>query len=145
MEHGWHRPGRALQLSVSNVPGLHGCFVSQNGWLELSWYLPVGQSTQVPALAVPEKLPAAHGAQWRFDVAVPSVSMCVPAAHEAWSTQYVLPTPSWNWPSLHVVQLAAFSVSENVPEPHDVQLRFVIGVPSMSTCVPAAHEAWSTQ
>jgi hypothetical protein len=51
------------------------------------WYFPLGQSSQLGEFAVPEKLPAAHGAQMRFEVAVPAVSMLVPAAHEAWSTQ----------------------------------------------------------
>jgi hypothetical protein len=73
--------------SASYVPGVHGCFVSQNGWLALSWNLPLGQSAQLGEFAVPENVPAPQGAQMRFDVALPSVSTWVPAAHEAWSMQ----------------------------------------------------------
>ena len=39
------------------------------------------------------------------------------------------------------VQLGAFTVPENLPTLHCVQLRFVLTVPSVSMCVPAAHEA----
>ena len=55
--------------AASYVPGLHGCFVSQKGWPVLSWYLPLGQITHATALEVPEKLPAAHGAQMKEAVA----------------------------------------------------------------------------
>jgi hypothetical protein len=76
-----------LVKSASYVPGLHGCFESQNGWPSLSWYFPTGQSLQLGEFAAPEYVPTPQGAQMRFDVAPPSVSTWVPAAHEAWSTQ----------------------------------------------------------
>jgi hypothetical protein len=82
-----HRSGVKLVVSASYVPGLHGCFVSQNGWLASSWYLPVGQSSQLGEFAVPENVPTSHEMQLRFDVAPPSESTCLPAAHNAWSTQ----------------------------------------------------------
>jgi len=66
---------------------MHGCFVSQNGWLVLSWYLPVGQPSQNNEFAVAENLPIPHGVQMRSAAAIPSVSMCVPAVHKAWSMQ----------------------------------------------------------
>jgi hypothetical protein len=52
-----------LELSLSNVPGMHGCFVSQNGWLTLSWNLPFGHAVHAGALAAPENLPAGHATQ----------------------------------------------------------------------------------
>jgi hypothetical protein len=140
-----HRSGLELVVSASYVPGLQGCFVSQNGWLASSWYLPVGQSSQLGEFNTAENVPMPHEMQLRFDVAVPSESMCLPAAHEAWSMQMVLLAWSWNCPSLHAVQAGAFSVSENVPTPHDTHLRFAIRVPSVSMRVPAAHVAWSMQ
>ena len=82
-----HRSGAELLVSASYVPGLHGCFVSQNGWPSLSWYFPTGQPSQLGEFAAPEYVPTPQGAQMRFDVAAPSVSTWVPAAHEAWSTQ----------------------------------------------------------
>ena len=86
-EQATHRSGLELVVLASYVPGLHGCFVSQNGWPSLSWYFPTGQSSQLGEFAVPEYVLTLQGAQMRFDVASPSVSTWVPAAHEAWSTQ----------------------------------------------------------
>jgi len=82
-EHATQRSGVDSAALASCVPGLHGCFVSQYGWPALSWYLPSGHAVQLGEFAVPEKLPAAHGAQMRFELAVPAVSMLSPAAHEA--------------------------------------------------------------
>ena len=81
--HARQRSGVDKAVLDSYVPGLHGCFVSQNGWLAVSWYLPIGQIAQVSALAVPEKLPAAQAVQLRSEIEVPAVRMRVPAAHEA--------------------------------------------------------------
>ena len=71
--HARQRSGVATAVLDSNVPGLHGCFVSQNGWLAVSWYLPLGQSSQLAALAMPEKLPAAQAVQLRSEIEVPIV------------------------------------------------------------------------
>jgi hypothetical protein len=76
------RMGLELELSASYVPGLHGCFVSQYGWPVLSWYLPLGQSVQLGEFTVPENVPTPHGVQLRFEAEAPSVSTCIPAAHD---------------------------------------------------------------
>ena len=85
--HARQRSGVATAVLDSNVPGLHGCFVLQNGWLAVSWYLPLGQSVQLGKFAVPEKVPTRQGVQSRFEVRFPAASTREPAAHEAWSTQ----------------------------------------------------------
>jgi hypothetical protein len=58
-----HRSGAELLVSASYVPGLHGCFESQYGWLALSWYFPTGQPSQLGEFAAPEYVPGAHAVQ----------------------------------------------------------------------------------
>ena len=128
----------------SYVPGLHGCFVSQNGWLALSWYFPLGQISHAAAFALPEKLPAAHGVQTRSDVAVPSVPTRVPAAHEAWSTQNVLPVSSWNCPSLHAVHASALERLEKLP-PRQLMQRSGAELVVLASYMPGLHGCFASQ
>jgi hypothetical protein len=55
-----HLSGIELLVSASYVPGLHGCFVSQNGWFTLSWYFPLGQAVHSAAFAVLENWPTSQ-------------------------------------------------------------------------------------
>jgi hypothetical protein len=46
----------------------------------------------------------------------------------------------WNWPSLHVVQMAALAAPEKLPAAHGVQLRSEVELPTASMRIPAEHE-----
>jgi hypothetical protein len=76
-----HRSGVELVVSASYLPGLHGCFVSQNGWPVRSWYLPVGQTMHSTAFTVLENWPASQFSHDRSVVLVPALATCCPAVH----------------------------------------------------------------
>jgi hypothetical protein len=90
------------------------------------------------------KLPAAHGVQVRSEIEVPAVRMCVPAAHEAWSTQYVLPASSWNWLVLHGVQPAALAVPVKLPAEQSTH-RVGVELALSASYVPGLHGCFVSQ
>jgi len=79
--------GLVRVLSASNVPGLHDCFVWQNGWPALSWNVPAEHGVQLAALAAPEKLPAGQSTH-RSGVELVVVASYVPGLHGCFVSQY---------------------------------------------------------
>jgi hypothetical protein len=98
-----------------------------------SWNWPLMHTVQVTMFLISENVPTSHGVQLRFVLEVPSVSMRVPAEHEAWSMQYVLPALSWNCPSLHVVQLATLATPEKLPARQSAHSPAAVALPTTST------------
>ena len=76
--HGAHRAGDRSLALATNVPGVHGCGASQNGWPGLSWNVLSGQPVQLGALVVSLKDPAAQRVQMRFATADGAVDTKVP-------------------------------------------------------------------
>jgi hypothetical protein len=107
-----------------------------------SWNWLALHGVQAAVLSVLEKLPASHGEQLRSEIEVPSVSTRVPAAHEAWSTQYVLPASSWNWLALHGMQLAALAVPVKLPAEQSTHR---VGVALSASYVPGLHGCFVSQ
>jgi hypothetical protein len=106
------RPGVDNKLSASYVPGMHGCFTSQNGWLELSWNLPVGQPVQPTTLLRAENLPMSQPVHSRSTVLPGRLSTRSPATHCTCLEQNVWPGRPWNLPSAQMLQLAEFDELE---------------------------------
>ena len=84
--HGAHRAGDGSWAMATNVPGVHGCVASQNGWPGLSWNVLAGHAEHKPALVVLEKLPAAHGAHRSGDGSL-ALATNVPGVHGCVGTQ----------------------------------------------------------
>jgi hypothetical protein len=93
-EQSTHRSGVELVLSASCVPGLHGCFASQNGWLALSWNLPLGQSAQLGEFNLLEYLSTGQSTHrsGASDVALDSY---VPGMHGCLMSQNGWPVPEY--------------------------------------------------
>jgi hypothetical protein len=72
---------------------------------------------------------------------VPFTSTCIPAAHEAWSTQYVLPAWPWNWLALHEEQMAAFATFEYLPAEQSMHVLSAVPFPVMAAISPA-EQRW---
>jgi hypothetical protein len=123
---------------------LHGCFVSQYGWLALSWYLPVGQSSQLAEFAVAEKLPAAQ-ATHRSGLELVESASYVPGLHGCFVSQYGTPVPSWNLPLGHSVQFGMFGISENCSLAQLWQVRSAMLLPLLRMLLPAVHWRWGVQ
>jgi hypothetical protein len=106
--------------------------------------LPALHGVQAAVLSVSVIVPAPHGVQVRSEIEVPSVSTRVPAAHEAWSMQYVLPASSWNWLALHGVQLTALAVPAKLPaeqSTHRVRVELALS----ASYVPGLHGCFVSQ
>jgi hypothetical protein len=119
-------------VSASYVPGLHGCFVSQNGWLALNWYLPVGQIVHSTAFTVLENFPTAHASQMRFEVLLGLVPTLEPAAQIVCAMQNVKPSSLWNSAAPHAMQAGALLSPEYCPDGHSRQRSGVLLVLSLS-------------
>ena len=116
--HGAHRAGDGSLTLATNVPGVHCCVASQNGWPEFTWNVLTGQSVQLGAFTESLYLLGVHGLQTRSLPAVgAAVSYepfwhCCTARHDvcpsadwycpaAQPTHVVLPLAFWIWPAAH--------------------------------------------
>ena len=93
-EHGLQRALDESVVLASNVPGAHGCLVSQNGCPGTSWNLPEGQISQTSALLTLEKYISGHLRQRALDTSV-ALASNVPGAHGCLLSQYGCPSAPW--------------------------------------------------
>jgi hypothetical protein len=106
------RSGKTLVLSASCVPGLHGCFVSQNGWPVLSWYLPSGHAVQIRLVAF-ENSSTKQPVQVRSLLSLPAFATRWPAEHLVCAKQNVCPVSAWYLLATHCLHMSAFTSPEN--------------------------------
>ena len=92
---------------ATNVPGVHCCIASQNGWPGFTWNVLTGQSVQLGAFTESLYLLGVHGLQTRSLLSVAAALMyCISKSHvasglHARSVVSVGAVDS-NWSALHV-------------------------------------------
>jgi hypothetical protein len=116
--HGAHRAGVGSSALATNVPGVHGCVASQNGWPGFSWNVLAGHAVHDAALTLVLELPCSQKLQVRSAVALGGTKTRSPLAQTVCVVQKPFPSVLWYAPSGQIAHAGALLVLEKLPAAH---------------------------